>query len=98
MLKNNLILIALTLILAFLPIIVFKNAEFAGADGMAEEAVMTINPEYVPWFEPLIELPSGEVESLLFSLQAALGAGIVGFILGRMTAGKKEVDSRARQG
>lgn len=98
MLKKNLILIALTLLLTAVPVIVLKNAEFAGADGMAEEAVMAIDPEYVPWFEPLIELPSGEVESLLFSLQAAIGAGVVGFILGRMTAGRKEVDSRAQQG
>jgi len=98
MLKKNLILIALTLILAFVPLIALKNAEFTGADGMAEEAVMAIDPEYAPWFEPLIELPSGEVESLLFSLQAAIGAGVVGFILGRMTAGKKEVDSHAQQG
>lgn len=98
MLKKNLILIALTLLLTAVPVIVLKNAEFAGADGMAEEAVMAIDPEYVPWFDPLIELPSGEVESLLFSLQAAIGAGVVGFILGRMTAGRKEVDSRAQQG
>jgi cobalt/nickel transport protein len=98
MLKKNLVLIALTLILAFVPLIALKNAEFAGADGMAEEAVMAIDPEYVPWFEPLIELPSGEVESLLFSLQSAIGAGVVGFVLGRMTAGKKEVDSLAQQG
>jgi len=98
MLKKNLIFIALTLLLAAVPVIVLKNAEFSGADGMAEEAVMAIDPEYVPWFEPLIELPSGEVESLVFSLQAAIGAGALGFILGRMTAGKKEVDSRAQQG
>jgi cobalt/nickel transport protein len=98
MLKKNLSLIALTLILVAVPVIVLKNAEFAGADGLAEEAVMAIDPEYVPWFDPLIELPSGEVESLLFSLQAAIGAGVVGFILGRMTAGRKEVDSRAQQG
>lgn len=98
MLKKNLILIALILVLMFVPLIALKNAEFAGADGIAEEAVKAIDPDYVPWFEPLIELPSGEVESLLFSLQAAIGAGALGFILGRMTAGKKEVDSRAQQG
>jgi cobalt/nickel transport protein len=97
-LKKNLILIALTLILAAVPLIVLKNAEFAGADGLAEDAILEIHPAYNPWFEPLIELPSGEVESLLFSLQSAIGAGVVGFILGRMTAGKKEVDSHAQHG
>lgn len=98
MLKKNLILIALTLILGVVPLVALKNAEFAGADGLAEDAIMEIHPAYSPWFEPLFELPSGEVESLLFSLQSAIGAGIVGFILGRMTAGKNEVDKHAQHG
>ncbi|MFQ9918367.1 MAG: energy-coupling factor ABC transporter substrate-binding protein [Flavonifractor plautii] len=43
------------------------------------------NPDYEPWFEPILEPASGEVESLLFALQAAIGAGVVGFVLGRIT-------------
>ena len=35
------------------------------------------------------EPPSGEIESLFFCLQAGVGAGIVGFVLGRVTAKKK---------
>ena len=35
------------------------------------------------WLLP--EPASGEVESLLFALQAAIGAGVVGFVLGRIT-------------
>jgi ABC-type cobalt transport system, periplasmic component len=38
-----------------------------------------------PWFEPILEPASGEVESLLVALQAAIGAGMVGFVLGRIT-------------
>ena len=44
---------------------------------------------YEPWFEPFWEPPSGEIESLFFCLQAGVGAGIVGFVLGRVTAKKK---------
>lgn len=55
---------------------------FTGADGAAEDAISEVNPEYEAWFEPLIgELP-GEVESGIFALQAGLGAGVLGFILG----------------
>lgn len=49
-----------------------------------------INPDYEPWFSSLYEPASGEIESLLFAVQAALGAGVAGFILGRITAKKGE--------
>ncbi|MCY9783490.1 energy-coupling factor ABC transporter substrate-binding protein [Nocardiopsis sp. EMB25] len=55
---------------------------FAGADGEAESLVNELNPEYEPWLSPVVELPSGEVESGLFALQAAIGAGIVGYAFG----------------
>jgi cobalt/nickel transport protein len=29
-----------------------------------------------------LELPSGEVESLLFVSQAAMGAGVIGYVIG----------------
>ena len=55
---------------------------FAGADGLAEEMIGKIYPDYKPWFKPLFEPASGEIESLLFALQAALGAGFLGYWLG----------------
>ena len=66
------------------------NAEFGGADGEAEAAITEIDPDYKPWFETLLEPASGEIESLLFALQAAIGAGVVGFVLGRITAKSKD--------
>ena len=39
--------------------------------------------------EPIFEPNSGEVESGLFAMQAALGAGIAGYALGRMSGKKK---------
>lgn len=85
-LQKNTILIVLAVVIAVAPLVLLKEAPFAGADDLAESAVKEIDPNYTPWFQPLFELPSGEVESLLFSVQAALGTGIMGFILGRMTA------------
>ncbi len=89
-LEKNLILSIIVIVLAVLPLITLKNAEFAGADGLAETAITEINPDYEPWFSSLYEPASGEIESLLFAVQAALGAGVAGFILGRITAKKGE--------
>lgn len=55
---------------------------FAGADDTAKALVGKIAPDYKPWFTPLMEPPSGEIGSLLFALQAALGAGFIGYWYG----------------
>jgi len=77
--KNGLMLLAVIL-LVVLPLL-FVNGEFGGADDAAEGVITEINPSYAPWFKPLTELP-GETESMLFALQAAIGAGVIGFTLG----------------
>ncbi len=86
--KKNFLLIITVLIILAAPPLLMKNAEFAGADGLAEEQISKINPDYEPWFESLLEPASGEIESLLFALQAAIGAGVVGFVLGKVTGNK----------
>ncbi|MBK9578988.1 MAG: energy-coupling factor ABC transporter substrate-binding protein [Fibrobacterota bacterium] len=55
---------------------------FAGADALARAAINEIDPGYKPWFSPLWEPPSGEIESLIFGLQAASGAGVLCYALG----------------
>lgn len=55
---------------------------FAGADALAEKMISQIHPEYKPWFEPIWEPPSSEIESLLFVLQAVIGAGALFYCLG----------------
>ncbi|MEL7036752.1 MAG: energy-coupling factor ABC transporter substrate-binding protein [Cyanobacteria bacterium J06592_8] len=85
--QNSLLLFAV-LILTILPLI-FVRGEYGGADGEAEEAITEIQPNYQPWFNPIIELPSGEIESLLFVSQAAIGAGIIGYVIG-LYKGRRE--------
>ncbi len=87
--KLVLILLALTVIIAAAPLLLIQDSEFGGADGAAEEAIASINPDYEPWAKSLIEPPGGETESLLFSLQAGLGAGVLGFCFGYLVARKK---------
>lgn len=79
---NNWFLILAVLGLSVAPLIFIRGAEFSGADGEAEKAITEIKPEYQPWFTSVFEPASGEIESLLFASQAALGAGIVGYAIG----------------
>jgi cobalt/nickel transport protein len=90
---KNIILIAIVIVLAILPLVMLSDAEFAGADGEAEEAITEINADYRPWFSPLIEPKSGEVESLLFALQAAAGSGIIFYGLGYMVGRSKKEET-----
>ena len=79
---KNLLLVLLVLFLMAFPLLFRADAEFGGADGLAEEVIAQVQPGYEPWFKSLWEPPSDEVESLLFALQAALGAGFIGYFLG----------------
>ncbi len=79
---KKLLLLVLVLLAIFAFISVAAGEEWAGADEQAEEAIKEINPNYEPWFSPVWEPPSGEIESFLFSLQAAVGALLIGYFLG----------------
>lgn len=79
--RQNWLLAIAILIITVVPVI-FVRGEYGGADGQAEEAISEAHPDYEPWFEPFFEPPSGEIESLLFSSQAAIGAGVIGYAIG----------------
>ena len=86
----NLALIAVVILLAVAPLILLEGAEFGGADGAAEEQIIEIAPQYNPWFEPFFEPASGEIESMLFALQAAAGAGVLFYGLGYLKGRRKQ--------
>jgi cobalt/nickel transport protein len=79
---TNLCLLILVVLITVIPLISIKNAKFEGSDDQAETAIMEINGSYKPWFAPIFVPPSGEIESLLFCLQAAIGAGLIGYAFG----------------
>ncbi len=87
--KITMVLLLLIIAIAVTPLLLIKDSEFGGADGEAEGVIATINPDYEPWFGSIIEPPGGETESLLFCLQAGIGAGIFGFGFGYLVARKK---------
>lgn len=78
----NWLLLLGVVVLAVAPLLIIKDSEFGGADGVAEEAIKEVSPSYEPWFSPVIEPPGGETEGLLFAVQAALGAGFIGYAVG----------------
>ena len=83
-------MILLVVVIAAVPLWLLKDAEFGGADGMAEELITQTNPDYEPWFSPILEPASGEIESLLFALQAAIGSGVVFYCIGYMVGKNKK--------
>ncbi|GFZ33005.1 cobalt transport protein CbiN [Clostridium zeae] len=82
LLIKNLILALLVVIIAVAPLVFIKNGEFSGSDDQAEKAITDINKNYKPWFSPIWQPPSGEIESLLFALQASIGTGVVCYYFG----------------
>lgn len=86
----NLVIIAAVILLAILPLFLQAGAEFGGADGEAEAAITEINKEYEPWVSSFWEPPSGEIESLLFALQASLGTAVIAYGFGYMKGRKKK--------
>lgn len=79
--STKLILGLFLLALIIYPLVMVEG-EYGGADGEAEGVITQISPDYEPWFQPILEPKSGEIESLLFASQAALGAGVIFYYLG----------------
>ncbi len=88
--KQNLLILAAVVLLTVLPLWLVPylgiggadGERFGGADDKAQQAIAAVAPGYQRWFEPLLEPASSEIASLLFALQAALGAGVIGYWLG----------------
>ncbi|NFL35180.1 energy-coupling factor ABC transporter substrate-binding protein [Clostridium botulinum] len=87
--KSIILLLIISLLLIVLPLVFNPAGEFAGADDQAGDVITEMNEDYEPWFESIWEPPSGEIESLLFCSQAALGAGFIGYFIGKKSNGKR---------
>ena len=84
--RSTLIILAAVCIILFIaPLVMYSGlgedeGYFGGSDDAASEQIEASN--YEPWFSSIWEPPSGEIESLLFALQAAIGAIIIGYFFG----------------
>lgn len=81
--KTGLYLLGLIALIALfsVPFLISPGAEFGGADDGAGEVIESVSPGYEPWFSSFWE-PPGETESMLFALQAAIGAIVIGYVIG----------------
>ena len=80
--RENLILILLVVAIVAFPLIWKAGSDFGGTDDKVKDVVALINPDFKPWISAWWSPPSAEVESFLFALQAAIGAGFIGYWIG----------------
>lgn len=86
--KKNMILLALVVVITVIPL-AFIKGEYGGSDDKAASLISEIDKNYTPWAHSLLEPASGEIASMLFALQAAVGGLIIGFGFGRLSAKSK---------
>jgi cobalt/nickel transport protein len=79
---NNVGLLGTAVVLSLAPVLMFQGKEFKATDSINVTAIEEVKPGYKPWFAPVIKPSGGEIETFLFSAQAAIGSGIVCYILG----------------
>jgi cobalt/nickel transport protein len=86
----NIVLILIVIMLAVAPLVFNNKAKYSGSDDRATKAISQIDKNYKRWYKPVWVPPSSEIESLLFALQAAIGAGVLGYGLGYMKGKSKQ--------
>jgi cobalt/nickel transport protein len=96
--RYTLELLAVIAILAFCMIFLYtssamEEAEFAGSDNVGSGLIAELSGSPLENFTPLIpqwQPPSGEIESCLFALQAAIGGIFVGGVFGFWIGSQKK--------
>ena len=72
---------AMVVIICASAFIISPSGTFGGSDDQGPEKILQIDPNYVVWFHSLWT-PPPETESLLFAVQAAIGASIIFWFIG----------------
>jgi len=87
LIRYGLILVVIALVV--IPLVMHTNSAFTGTDDNAVGLVQELNPNYLPWHKSVLPPFSAEISSMLFALQAAIGAGALGYGIGYIRGRKK---------
>ena len=95
--RYRLELLAILAVLGFCALFLYTSsimneAEFAGSDTVGSSLIAELTGKAQEEFQPVIGQwvpPSGEIESALFALQAAIGGIMVGWVFGYWKGQKK---------
>lgn len=83
-------MLIVALLIVTIPFILYNgkgDENFGGSDDKASQVIEQSG--YTPWMTSLWKPPTSEMESLLFAVQAAIGALIIGYFLGYYTRKRK---------
>lgn len=94
--KTNIILIVCVILIVVIPL-AFVKGEYGGSDDQGTAMVKKLDPSYKIWAHPLWTPPSGEIESLIFTVQGSLGTGVICYLLGN-AHGKKKMRKQLEDG
>lgn len=81
-------LIVLVVVVSVIPLFL-SRFDIPGADDNAGKAVSAVDPNYKPWAKSIIEFSGKNTETLLFCLQAGIGAGVLGTGFGYLILRRK---------
>ncbi len=98
--KKNLEVLTLGVVILFIAAFAYisstQDHKWGGTDGQAEDVISDLTGgTYTPWFPSIYTPPSSEIESLFFTLQAAIGSLIVGYFLGYYRALAKAKEDKS---
>lgn len=94
--KTNIYLLIGVILLILIPFM-FVKGEYGGSDDQGTAQIKKFDPGYKVWAHPVWTPPSGEIESLLFTVQGSLGTGIICYLIGIAHGKKKALQDKKQK-
>ena len=79
--RRTAIMLLIIIVLVAFPLL-FESKAVSAPSSDDQGPAWILSTGYIPWVHPLWEPPNSDMEAGLFALQAALGAGIMGYVFG----------------
>jgi cobalt/nickel transport protein len=86
--RRTLIMVLIIIGLVAFPLL-FESKAVSAPSSDDQGPAWILSTGYIPWVNPLWEPPNSDMEAGLFAFEAAIGAGIMGYIFGMWHAQAK---------